>query len=102
LNKSATRSNRNNAMVRKGTRTLWAHVSDAHGHGGAGILARYGGEEHLQAPPKEMLLAQTEQYVEYSRTGQVVKGLEPSVPRSKYEEDGTAHAFSRRCVLSAA
>jgi len=56
----------------------------------AGILAKYGGEEHLQAPPKEMLFAQTEQYVEYSRTGQVIKGLEPAIPKSKYEEDGMA------------
>ena len=44
----------------------------------------------MQAPPKEMLLSQTEHYVEYSRTGQVVKGQEPAVPRSKYEEDGTS------------
>jgi len=36
-----------------------------------------------------MLFAQTEQYVEYSRTGQVIKGLEPAIPKSKYEEDGT-------------
>ena len=60
-----------------------------------GILAKYGGEEHLQAPPKEMLLSQTEHYVEYSRTGQVVKGQEPAVPRSKYEEDGTRLARTR-------
>lgn len=37
------------------------------------ILQRYGGEEHLQAPPKPLLLAQTEEYVEYSRYGKVIK-----------------------------
>lgn len=37
------------------------------------ILQRYGGEEHLQAPPKPLLLAQTEDYVEYSRYGKVIK-----------------------------
>ena len=51
------------------------------------ILEKYGGEEHLQAPPKELLLAQTETYVEYSQTGRVIKGPEPAKVRSKYEED---------------
>ncbi|KAM3581936.1 mRNA splicing protein, variant 2 [Umbelopsis sp. WA50703] len=51
------------------------------------ILAKYGGEEHLQRPPTELLLAQSENYVEYSRTGKVVKGQERAVARSKYEED---------------
>lgn len=37
------------------------------------ILQRYGGEEHLHAPPKPLLLAQTEDYVEYSRYGKVIK-----------------------------
>lgn len=31
------------------------------------VLEKYGGQEHLEAPPKSLLLAQTEQYVEYSR-----------------------------------
>ncbi|KAG8004102.1 Pre-mRNA-splicing factor SLU7 [Nibea albiflora] len=51
------------------------------------ILEKYGGEEHLNAPPRELLLAQTEDYVEYSRHGAVLKGLEKAVARSKYEED---------------
>uniref|UniRef100_A0A6Q2XV53 Pre-mRNA-splicing factor SLU7 n=1 Tax=Esox lucius TaxID=8010 RepID=A0A6Q2XV53_ESOLU len=51
------------------------------------ILDKYGGEEHLNAPPRELLLAQTEDYVEYSRHGAVLKGLEKAVARSKYEED---------------
>ncbi|RHZ75558.1 hypothetical protein Glove_212g27 [Diversispora epigaea] len=51
------------------------------------ILAKYGGEEHLNVPPKELLLAQTENYVEYSRTGRVIKGQERAKAKSKYEED---------------
>ncbi|TPX70838.1 hypothetical protein SpCBS45565_g01412 [Spizellomyces sp. 'palustris'] len=51
------------------------------------ILDRYGGAEHLAAPPKELLLAQTEQYVEYSQTGRVIKGQERATVKSKYEED---------------
>ena len=38
------------------------------------IIDRYGGKEHLQAPPKELIFASTEEYVEYSRTGKIVKG----------------------------
>ncbi|GJJ06309.1 hypothetical protein Clacol_000500 [Clathrus columnatus] len=52
-----------------------------------GILAKYGGEEYLQRAPKELLTGQTEEYVEYSRTGQVVKGRERVKVRSKYAED---------------
>lgn len=51
------------------------------------ILKCYGGEEHLQAPSKSLLLAQTEDYVEYSRYGKVIKGQEKQIIRSKYEED---------------
>ncbi|KAJ3288107.1 mRNA splicing protein [Blyttiomyces sp. JEL0837] len=51
------------------------------------ILERYGGAEHLQAPPKELLLAQTEQYVEYSQTGKIIRGQEKASIKSKYEED---------------
>lgn len=51
------------------------------------ILAKYGGEEHLEKVPKELLTGQTEDYVEYSRTGQVIKGQERAVAKSKYPED---------------
>ncbi len=44
-------------------------------------------QEHLNAPPKELLLAQTEHYVEYSRKGKVIKGEEKPIIRSRYEED---------------
>ncbi|KAI9473067.1 pre-mRNA-splicing factor Slu7-like protein [Coemansia mojavensis] len=49
------------------------------------LLAEYGGEEHLQAPPPE-LLQQSEQYVEYSRTGQLVSGNAAAQPK-RYRED---------------
>eukprot|EP00741_Cyanophora_paradoxa_P019865 tig00000217_g19173.t1 len=52
------------------------------------ILSKYGAatqeEEKL---PRELLLAQTEAYVEYSRDGKIIKGLAKAVPKSKYEED---------------
>eukprot|EP00079_Xenopus_tropicalis_P034548 XP_017948319.1 PREDICTED: pre-mRNA-splicing factor SLU7 isoform X2 [Xenopus tropicalis] len=51
------------------------------------ILEKYGGQEHLNIPPTELLLAQTEEYVEYSRHGTVIKGQEKAVAKSKYEED---------------
>lgn len=51
------------------------------------ILDRYGGEEHLQVPPKTLLLAQTEDYVEYSRSGKIIKGQEKQKMKSIYEED---------------
>ncbi|SJK97506.1 probable Pre-mRNA-splicing factor SLU7 [Armillaria ostoyae] len=51
------------------------------------ILAKYGGEEYLQAAPQELRQGQTENYVEYSRTGQVIKGRERAKARSKYPED---------------
>lgn len=41
----------------------------------------------MDAPPRELLLAQTEEYVEYSRHGAVLKGQEKAVACSKYEED---------------
>ncbi|KAF9529178.1 Pre-mRNA splicing Prp18-interacting factor-domain-containing protein [Crepidotus variabilis] len=51
------------------------------------ILAKYGGAEYLDSAPKELRQGQTENYVEYSRTGQVVRGLEKAKARSKYPED---------------
>ncbi|XP_055523990.1 pre-mRNA-splicing factor Slu7 [Wyeomyia smithii] len=51
------------------------------------VLEKYGGEEHLQAPPKALLLAQTEHYVEYSRFGKIIKGEDKPIIRSRYEED---------------
>lgn len=52
------------------------------------ILDRYGGAEHFESVPKEIVQGgQSEAYVEYSRTGQVIKGQERAKARSKYEED---------------
>jgi pre-mRNA-processing factor SLU7 len=51
------------------------------------ILAKYGGEEYLDAPARELLLAQSENYVEYSRSGRVLKGQEAAKAKSKYQED---------------
>ncbi|KDO34954.1 hypothetical protein SPRG_01016 [Saprolegnia parasitica CBS 223.65] len=49
------------------------------------IIDKYG--EQTKAPPKELLLASTEAYVEYSRDGRVVKGIEKAPVKSKYMED---------------
>lgn len=51
------------------------------------ILDKYGGAEHFDVLPKELLVGQTEEYVEYNQAGKVVKGLERVKVRSKYEED---------------
>ena len=51
------------------------------------ILAKYGGEEHLMKPPRELLLGANENYVEYSADGRVIKGQVEAIPKSKYEED---------------
>jgi len=52
------------------------------------ILETYGGQEYLDAaPPRELIFAQTENYVEYSRSGKVIRGAEESVVQSKYPED---------------
>uniref|UniRef100_A0A182K7W9 Pre-mRNA-splicing factor SLU7 n=1 Tax=Anopheles christyi TaxID=43041 RepID=A0A182K7W9_9DIPT len=51
------------------------------------VLEQYGGEEHLAVPPKALLLAQTENYVEYSRYGKIIKGQDKPIIRSRYEED---------------
>ena len=61
------------------------------------ILDKYGGEEYLEKAPKELLQGQTEEYVEFSRTGQVIKGKERAAVRSKYPEDGKR--ISPTCFL---
>ena len=58
------------------------------------VLEKYGGQEHLQQPPAELLFAQTEDYAEYTRSGAVrgdAPGKKKAVVRSKYEEDIHAH-----------
>lgn len=51
------------------------------------ILEKYGGEEHLEAPPRELIFAQTEEYQEYSRHGKLLKGQEAASIKSKFEEN---------------
>eukprot|EP00002_Diphylleia_rotans_P025180 TRINITY_DN4980_c0_g1_i1.p1 TRINITY_DN4980_c0_g1~~TRINITY_DN4980_c0_g1_i1.p1 ORF type:complete len:456 (+),score=96.35 TRINITY_DN4980_c0_g1_i1:79-1446(+) len=51
------------------------------------MISKYGGEEHLDVPSQQLILAQTENYVEYDRSGKVIKGLEAAKAKSKYQED---------------
>ncbi len=51
------------------------------------ILEKYGGEEHLDSLPKELVFAQTENYLEYNRYGTVVKTQEKAEVKSKYIEN---------------
>jgi pre-mRNA-processing factor SLU7 len=52
------------------------------------LIERYGGEEHLNSIPRELVVeAQTEQYVEYNRFGKVIKGDQRAPMKSKYVED---------------
>eukprot|EP00658_Telonema_sp_P-2_P045347 TRINITY_DN3328_c0_g1_i3.p1 TRINITY_DN3328_c0_g1~~TRINITY_DN3328_c0_g1_i3.p1 ORF type:complete len:120 (+),score=35.02 TRINITY_DN3328_c0_g1_i3:153-512(+) len=50
------------------------------------IRDRYGNASK-PAPNQELILGQTEHYVEYSRDGRLVKGQEKQVPKSKFPED---------------
>ena len=61
------------------------------------VLARYGGEQYLETAPKELLQGQTEEYVEYSRAGQVIHGKERAKARSKYPEDGSSCIHTYIC-----
>jgi pre-mRNA-processing factor SLU7 len=56
------------------------------------ILEKYGGSEHFDNVPKELLTGQSEQYTEYSRTGQPMRSSQRSLQSSsngaKADEDG--------------
>ncbi|KAG9510521.1 Pre-mRNA-splicing factor SLU7, partial [Fragariocoptes setiger] len=61
------------------------------------ITEKYGAPESSQAPPRNLLLEQSEHYVEYSRTGQVLKG--PMLGPGRllaYDDDDDANANYRR------
>lgn len=45
------------------------------------ILDKYGGSEYLETPDARLLVGQTESYVEYDRTGRIVKGAPKVVKR---------------------
>lgn len=51
------------------------------------IMEKYGNAATDAELPRELLMGQTERQVEYDRAGRVIKGLETSLPKSKYEED---------------
>ncbi|PWN27256.1 hypothetical protein BDZ90DRAFT_241034 [Jaminaea rosea] len=51
------------------------------------ILDRYGGAEHFDSVPREVREGQSERYVEYSRSGRVIKGQERAKVKSRFEED---------------
>lgn len=48
------------------------------------LLEKYGGKEYVQSRPP---LPSEEHYVEYSKDGKIIKGMEKAIPKSKYEED---------------
>ncbi len=52
---------------------VWKKKDEFKGSLTKNIIDRYGGEEHLDAPPKSLLMAQTEDYIEYSRQGKIIK-----------------------------
>ncbi|KAI3421085.1 hypothetical protein GPALN_014711 [Globodera pallida] len=58
------------------------------------LLDKYGGEEHLHSLPRELVLAQTEKYVEYNRKGKVIKGDDRPTARSRYVENVSANNHS--------
>ena len=67
------------------------------------LLDTYGGQEYIDAaPPRELIFAQTENYVEYSRSGKVIKGAEETVVRSKFPEVhvGLEHKSVLCCKIS--
>ena len=51
------------------------------------VLEKYGGAEHFAVPPKE-LLKSTEQFVEYTKMGEVIRGKEVPKAQSRYVENG--------------
>ena len=51
------------------------------------LLHKYGGEQHMNQPHRELLLGSTENYIEYSADGRILKGHAPAVPKSRYDED---------------
>lgn len=51
------------------------------------IVDAYGGTAAAPKPDGRLLLGQTEAYVEYDRSGRVIKGAQKAVAKSKYEED---------------
>ncbi|KNC82086.1 hypothetical protein SARC_05615 [Sphaeroforma arctica JP610] len=68
-------------------KTERTHVDEAKEKEQQSIIERYGGAKYLDAPPQELLLGQTEHYVEYDRSGNVVKGQAKAIAKTKFAED---------------
>ncbi|KAM7264049.1 hypothetical protein ACFE04_001732 [Oxalis oulophora] len=51
------------------------------------IMEKYGNAASGEEIPVELLMGQSERQVEYDRAGRLIKGMETSLPKSKYEED---------------
>lgn len=51
------------------------------------LLREKYGDAAGEAPDKSLLLGQSENYVEYDRTGRITKGADKVVPKTKYAED---------------
>eukprot|EP00004_Rigifila_ramosa_P027029 TRINITY_DN8621_c0_g1_i2.p1 TRINITY_DN8621_c0_g1~~TRINITY_DN8621_c0_g1_i2.p1 ORF type:complete len:534 (-),score=134.01 TRINITY_DN8621_c0_g1_i2:57-1565(-) len=83
------------SLAEKTFRTVRSQTQTVQERQRSEILAKYGGEEHLQQLPPELIFAQTEQYVEYNRAGKVIKGQEAAPIRSKYPEDVTLSNHTR-------
>ncbi|KAK9457845.1 mRNA splicing protein [Dipodascopsis uninucleata] len=51
------------------------------------LLEKYGGSEYIKELPSELKVQPSEDYVEYTASGELLRGKEKAVPRSKYPED---------------
>jgi pre-mRNA-processing factor SLU7 len=51
------------------------------------LIERYGNAAEDKQAPDELLFGQSEAYAEYDSQGNVIRGEETAVPRSRYEED---------------
>eukprot|EP00697_Spironema_sp_BW2_P016052 gnl/Spiro4/7150_TR3724_c0_g1_i1.p1 gnl/Spiro4/7150_TR3724_c0_g1~~gnl/Spiro4/7150_TR3724_c0_g1_i1.p1 ORF type:complete len:550 (+),score=167.18 gnl/Spiro4/7150_TR3724_c0_g1_i1:76-1650(+) len=60
---------------------------EASSHQKSALLDKYGGGEHINSLPAAIVYAQTDQYVEYSRDGRIIKGDEKQIIRSRFAED---------------
>ena len=65
------------------------------------LVEKYGGNQHLDQQPKELLITQSEAYVEYASDGKVLRGQDAATKKSKYEEDGMKIVSRLRGILHA-
>ncbi|MCO5592630.1 hypothetical protein L7F22_046633 [Adiantum nelumboides] len=62
------------------------------------IMDKYGDAASKDKPPMELLLGLSEKQVEYDRAGQMIRGQEKAVSKSKYEEDILLTITRRYCT----